>query len=88
MLVIVENQPAQDAAIAAVKAPNDAPWGSLDTHLLAEAVDMLHLLWWGKTKDASKNRGRPKPVERPGRRPERMGSKPLPLDEMKSWLGW
>ena len=88
LLVIVQHQPAKRSAIAAAESPDDAPWGALDTHLLAEAVDMLHLLVWAKTKDASKGRKRPKPIERPGTRPDRIGSKPLPLDEMKVWLGW
>ena len=88
LLVIVQNQPPNQSALVAVMDPENAPWQSLEPHLLAEAVDMLHLLVWAKTKDASKGRGRPKPIERPGTRPERMGKKPLPLDEMKAWLGW
>lgn len=88
LLVIMRNQPAKDSAVAAAESPADAPWAGLEPHLLAEMVDMLHLLVWAKTKDASKGRGRPKPIERPGNRPDRLGSKPLPLDEMKEWLGW
>lgn len=63
----------------------DHMWG-LPEFLLADVADTLHALFWAKTKDGSKNRNRPKPIERPGRRPERMGKKPLPLDEMDAWL--
>lgn len=43
-----------------------------DTLLLAMAVDALHLLVWMKTKDAQKNRNRPKSIaqgllKRPGK---------------------
>lgn len=88
LLVIVKNQPPDQSALAVAVNPDDAAWQSLEPHLLAEMVDMLHLLVWAKTKDASKGRGRPKPIERPGTRPDRFGKKPLPLDEMRVWLGW
>ncbi|MEW2011408.1 DUF5361 domain-containing protein [Microbacterium sp. NPDC078814] len=63
----------------------DHMWG-LTEFLTAEVADTLHMLFWAKTKDGAKNRNRPKPIERPGRRPERMGKKPLPLNEMAVWL--
>lgn len=45
--------------------PKEWEW-DLQTHLLADAVDLLHLLVWFKTKDGSKGRNRPKPYPRPG----------------------
>ncbi|WP_193510500.1 DUF5361 domain-containing protein [Cryobacterium sp. BB736] len=67
--------------------PEDSGW-TLANHLIAEAVDSLRLQIWQKTKDGRKNRNRPKPIERPGRRPERFGKKPLELHRMRDWLGW
>jgi hypothetical protein len=79
--------PQHKSALAAEQHPEDASW-ALNEHLLAEVADTQRLLLWAKTKDGSKNRNRPKPIERPGRRPERFGKKPLKLDRMKEWLGW
>lgn len=85
--VIVTRMPPHKSAVALEQSPQDAPWG-LAEHLLAELTDTQHLLLWSKTKDGQKNRDRPKPIERPGRRPEKFGKQPLPLDEMHEWLGW
>lgn len=85
--VIVTRMPPHKSALQAEKRPDDSPWGLVE-HLLAELVDVQHLALWAKTKDGSKNRNRPKPIERPGRRPERFGKKPLELERMKDWLGW
>lgn len=85
---MVRHTPAAKSALAIELRPEDAPWETLDSHLLAEVVDRLGLLLWAKTKDGQKGRNRPKPVDRPGRRPEKLGRKPLPLDRMRKWLGW
>lgn len=85
--VIVTRMPQHKSALAAEQHPEDASW-ALTEHLLAEVADTQRLLLWAKTKDGSKNRNRPQPIERPGRRPERFGKKPLKLDRMKEWLGW
>jgi hypothetical protein len=85
--VIVTRTPPSRSALSFEREPNDAAW-DLNAHLLAEVVDSLRLLLWAKTKDGSKNRNRPKPVDRPGRRPEKFGKKPLPLDLIRDWLGW
>ncbi|WIC40211.1 tail assembly chaperone [Gordonia phage Holliday] len=45
--------------------PEYVEW-DLGAHLAADAVDLLHLLVWMKTKDGSKGRNRPKPYPRPG----------------------
>lgn len=45
--------------------PDYVEW-DLGAHLAADAVDLLHLLVWFKTKDGSKGRNRPKPYPRPG----------------------
>lgn len=85
--IILTRQEPHKSALWREKNPEDAPW-DLQAQLLAEVVDMQHLLVWAKTKDGQKNRNRPKPVERPGNRPERYGKKPLAIDEMDEWLGW
>lgn len=82
--VILEQQKPAESALWLEENP-DHMWG-LPEFLAADIADSLHMLFWAKTKDGSKNRNRPKPIERPGRRPERMGKKPLPLDEMAVWL--
>lgn len=85
--IILTRMPPDRSALSAERHPEDAPW-SLSEHLLAESVDSLRMLLWAKTKDGQKNRNRPKPIERPGRRPEKLGKAPLPVDEMCDWLGW
>jgi hypothetical protein len=85
--VIVTRTPPDRSALALERNPDDAGW-SLTDHLLAEAVDALRLLLWAKTKDGEKNRNRPVPVERPGRRPEKSTKKPINIDEMRERLGW
>ncbi len=85
--VIITRMPQHISALAAERNPNDSPWG-LREHLLAELTDIQRLALWTKTKDGAKNRNRPKPIERPGRRPEKFGKKPLSIDRMKEWLGW
>ncbi len=87
LLVIVTRMPPHRSALANERTPEDASW-TLSNHLLAEAIDSLRLQLWAKTKDAQRNRNRPKPIPRPGRRPEKIGKKPLPLDSMRDWLGW
>ena len=82
--VILSQQKPDESALWLGKNP-DHIWG-LQEFLQAEMVDVLRSLFWAKTKDGAKNRNRPKPVERPGARPERIGKKPLPLDEMAVWL--
>lgn len=85
--VVMRWMPPEGSAMWREREPEDSPW----THqlmLLAEQIDLLSLLVWAKTKDGSRNRNRPKPYPRPGARPKKFGKKPLPLDEMKEWLGW
>ena len=82
--ILLTQQKPSESALWMEQNP-DHMWG-LPEFLLADVADTLHMLFWAKTKDGAKNRNRPKPVERPGRRPERMGKKPLPLDEMQVWL--
>lgn len=82
--IILSQQKPAESALWMEQNP-DHMWG-LPEFLLADVADTLHALFWAKTKDGSKNRNRPQPIERPGRRPERMGKKPLPLDEMDAWL--
>ncbi|WP_424462883.1 DUF5361 domain-containing protein [Pseudoclavibacter helvolus] len=79
--------PPHESAFWRAREPDDAPW-DLERMLLAEQIDLLSLLVWAKTKDGSKNRNRPKPYPRPGARPKKFGKKPLPIEDMREWLGW
>lgn len=82
--VIVSQMKPGESSTWLAKNPDHA-WG-LSEFLQAEVADTLHMLFWAKTKDGSKGRNRPKPIERPGRRPERVGRGALPLDDMAVWL--
>ena len=65
-----------------------ALWG-VSEHLLASAVDALRWLVWSKTKDGEKNRNRPKPVPRPGVKPDKgrmSDAVAMPVDELKKYL--
>lgn len=76
------------SALFAELNPDGAGWGRTEM-LLADVADTLHWLQWAKTRDGSKNMNHPKPIQRPGiEKPERIGTNPLPMDEMDDWLGW
>ena len=82
----------RESATWAAEHPDAAAWG-LSEQLLAEVADSLHWLQWAKTADGSKGRNRPKPIPRPGiksdeREERRIGSDPIPLDELADWLAW
>lgn len=55
-------------------------------YLLAEAVDSLHLMVWANTKDAQKNRNRPKPLPRPGTAPANREAVGLDANEYETAL--
>jgi hypothetical protein len=68
--------------------PDEWQW-DLHAHMLADLIDLTHLLVWFKTKDGAKGRNRPKPYPRPGVEDE--GSRTVkgtarPLDEVRSRL--
>lgn len=86
--VIVRNCP-RESALARALAPVDSAWSDTE-YLLADAVDLLSLLVWFKTKDGSKNRNRPEPRLRPGDEPKQKtyGTTAVPMDEMARILGW
>lgn len=82
--VIVGQQKPAESAVWMQENP-DHVWG-LPEFLLADVAVTLRVMLWAKTKDGARNRNRPKLIERPGARPERLGRKPIPLDEMDAWL--
>ena len=72
--------------------PKYAGWTVTD-RLLAIIANALRWLVWAKTKDAKRNRNRPKPIPRPGddrRKPREKGkfagAISRPLDEVKRLL--
>jgi len=79
-----------DCALARELNGDDIEW-DLTNQLLAAQVDVLAIANWQRA--GGKRKDKPKPVERPGMRPDRTtygGSKDdaLPLDQMADWLGW
>lgn len=84
-VIVTQQDPAQSAVHRALN-PDDAPW-NMHTFLLAETVDTLRTLVWFKTKDGQKGRNRPKPIPRPGYRPNVLGkSKGMTIAEADVWL--
>ncbi len=83
--VIVQQSPASSAL--ARSSDVDAGW-TLEAMLLAEVADVARDDWWATHN--GREQDRPKPIERPGRRPDTTvyGSGALPIEEMASWLGW
>lgn len=67
--MIVRYRP-HDAALSRAIDP-DWRWGDLTPLLLAQVADSLAWLVWAKSKDGARNRNQPKPIPRPGVRPER-----------------
>lgn len=78
-----------DSALARAVHPTQWQW-QLGEILLAEIVDMQHLLWWAKTTAGHEGRNRPKPWPRPGVRDEteRYGNEPVSIEQMNEFLGW
>lgn len=90
LLVIVKYLP-EDSAYVMQSLGDDAQWG-LQEQLMASAVDSLRYLVWFKTKDATKNINRPKPIPRPGvddgvDREKIGGNTTKSMDDMRALLG-
>jgi len=88
---IVRHSPV-DSALIRAKEPERSRWG-VSEYLLAVIADSLRWLVWAKTKDAKRNRNRPKPIPRPGddrRKPREKGkfagAISRPIDEVKRLL--
>lgn len=82
--IIVKQQPGNSALARAING-DDYLW-DIHAQLAALIVDHLAVGNWQRSGD--KRAKRPKPVERPGHRPERFGREPIPMDAMADWLGW
>jgi len=66
--------------------PEDAPW-TLEAQLLAAIADGIHVLAWQNSGGSKADK--PKPIERPGYRPERRVIKGdvLSIEELSAQLG-
>lgn len=88
---IVSTLTTRDSALYRAMFPDSWQWG-LREHLLAAQLDALHLIFWSKTKSASKGKDRPKPIPRPGIKPERDETFGEPtvvsVEEMSRRMGW
>jgi len=62
----------------------------LSEHLLAVVADAVIAGNWMQSKDGQKNRNRPKPIPRPGVKPEskKFGGQAEDIDTIRAWLGW
>lgn len=71
-----------ETSLARIEHPDKADWGKTNM-LLADAVDALKWLVWAKTRDGSKNRNQPTPIERPGVQPaaRRVKGEAVPIDK-------
>lgn len=87
LLAFVREAP-QGSAIfrASLDDPEDAPW-TLEAQLLAAGVDALHVLAWQNSNGSKADK--PKPIERPGYRPEKRVIKgdTLSIEELSARLG-
>ena len=85
---VVTHQPA-DSALYRAMHPDAAPWG-LSEHLLAVLADAVIAGNWMQSRDGQKNRNRPKPIPRPGVKPEKtkFGGQAESMDTIRDWLGW
>lgn len=86
LLVAIRQSPAESALYRAMN-PSDHQW-SLTNLLLAEVADGTAVGNW--QRGSGKRKDYPKPIPRPGVKPDvtKYGSGPLPLGEMRAWLGW
>lgn len=87
LIAFVREAP-QGSAIfrASVDNPEDAPW-TLEAQLLATIADGVRILAWQNS--GGKRWDRPKPIERPGHRPELKTIKGdvMSIDELSARLG-
>lgn len=88
VLCMVEQHMPGTALAAAVRG-EDSSWG-LPEHLLATIADAVHNLVWMQSKDGQKGANRPKPIPRPGARPEveKTTGTRMTVEEAAEWLGW
>lgn len=64
-----------------------ASWWTPERDLLASVIDLLSIQVWQRSEDGSKNRNRPKPIERPGvSSGRRMGATSLPQEQVLAIL--
>lgn len=58
---------------------------SIEAQLLADVVDLLAIANW--QRQGKKSAKKPKPVERPWRKPKstRLGSQPIPISQFNDW---
>jgi len=84
--VIIGQQPTGSAVSRAIDG-NDYVW-DLKAQLLARIADDLAVNNWLTSGGKKSRNPYPKPIERPGTRPERYGKDPIAIDDMADWLGW
>lgn len=86
--VIVRHMPRTSALQRAIHGHEQAEW-TVSDYLLATIADGQNWLVWAKTKDGAAGRRKPKPIPRPGDKPEseKLSADVLPAEEMCAFLG-
>lgn len=83
LLVIVRFAGRETRLYAALN-PDDDPLWSMDTYLLAQIADLLHIRLW----QAGGGKGvKPKPIPRPGEVKTHKGDV-MSMEDMREFLGW
>ena len=82
---MIVNQSPRDSALRRAQAGGEGHLWSVTDYLLALIADLLQSGNWQRAGD--KHAPRPKPIPRPGEKPdgEHMGSDPIPLGEFDAW---
>lgn len=86
------NLPPDSATIRALNPPDvDDVW-DLQAQLMARVADELAVISYIQSRKAGGKPSKPKPIRRPGVRPEKEtstfgGEGALPIDELDAWLG-
>lgn len=88
-LLVIAQHSGHGTALQRSMHPDAAQWG-LSEHLLAMVADAVIAGNWMQSKDGQKNRNRPKPIQRPGVKPEhkKFGGTAEDIESIREWLGW
>lgn len=86
-LWVIVRRSMPESAVFRAQNPDSWAWG-LPEQLLAAVTDALRVANWQRA--GGRRSEYPQPIPRPGVEPatRTRGTSPIPLDEMRKWLGW